>query len=449
MQNQKNSLSRLTIFLSSLFILLTTLSFNVNAVVGQAAVNTQQSDGILVRFKSGVSNATRQQVLGSAGCSETKQFGLVQGLSHASVQSGMHMHAALNNLQANNAVLYAEPNYIVTAAAIPNDPRFGALYGLNNTGQTGGTVDADIDAAEAWDTQTGTRVIVGVIDSGLDYNHEDIVGNVWRNTGEIANNGIDDDRNGFIDDIRGWDFANNDNNPFDDNDHGTHVSGTVAAVGNNGIGVTGVNWSAQIMPLKFLNAQGAGTTANAISALDYAVMMGARITNSSWGGGPFSRALFDSIANAQAAGHLFVTSAGNAGSNNDVTPTYPASYNLNNIIAVAATDDDDRLANFSSFGRVSVDLGAPGVAILSTTPGNTYSSFNGTSMASPHVAGAAALLLAADPTLSVAGLKAALLDNVDTIAALAGITVTGGRLNVGNAMNALVRVTVTPETATL
>ncbi len=455
--NQKNlhyehGITRITwlaFILISLVILLSSYPTRVNAVEGQPNMSELTAEGIILRFNASANNSTRQQVLRSAGCSEAKRYRLVPGLTLVNVQPGTSTDTALINLRNNSAVLYAEANTIVSAAAIPNDPRFSALYGLNNNAQTGGTDDADIDAPEAWDTQTGTNIIVAVIDSGLDYNHEDIVGNVWSNPGEIANNRIDDDNNGYVDDIRGWDFANNDNNPFDDNDHGTHVSGTIAAVGNNGIGVTGVNWTAQIMPLKFLNARGSGSIADAISALDYAVMMGARISNNSWGGGAFSQAMFDAIAAAQNSGHLFVAAAGNDGINTDITPAYPASYNLNNIISVAATDDDDALASFSNFGRNTVDLAAPGVSILSTTPRNTYSSFSGTSMATPHVAGAAALVLAEDITLNVVALKAALLDSVDLISALTGISVTGGRLNASTALAGLVSVVVTPNTATI
>ncbi len=453
MQQQLRSENTIIPWLSSilagLFLLMSALPLTANAVVGQAVSSTQQAEGLLLRFKSSTNNRIRQQILQNAGCTEARRFRLVQGLTLVNVQSGMSAKTALARLRSNSQVLYAEPNYIVSAAAIPNDPRFSELYGLDNTGQTGGTVDADIDAPEAWDSQTGADVVVAVIDTGLDYNHEDIIGNVWSNPGETPNNGIDDDNNGYIDDVMGWDFVNGDNDPFDDNDHGTHVSGTIAAVGNNGIGVAGVNWSARIMPLKFLSARGSGSTADAISALDYAVMMGARISNNSWGGGSFSQALYDSIAAAQTAGHLFVAAAGNDGANTDTTPSYPAGYDLDNIISVAATDDNDALAGFSNFGAVTVDLGAPGVNILSTTPANTYSSFSGTSMATPHVAGAAALVLAEDPSLDVVGLKAVLMNNVDAIGALAGITVTGGRLNVANAIAGLVRVVVTPATATI
>ncbi len=436
--------------LGSVLLLVSGLPLTAHAVMGQqASGQSQKANEILVRFSSTTRNHSRQQVLRAAGCTESRRFRLVKGLSLVTIDTGASMDSTLRQLRSSSQVLYAEPNYIVTTMAIPDDPRFGELYGLNNTGQTGGTPDADIDAPEAWDSQTGSDVVVAVIDTGLDYNHEDMVGNVWRNAGEIPNNGIDDDNNGYIDDVRGWDFVNNDNDPFDDNDHGTHVSGTIAAVGNNGIGVAGVNWSARIMPLKFLSARGSGSTADAISALDYAVMMGARISNNSWGGGAFSQALYDTIAAAQTAGHLFVAAAGNDGNNTDVTPSYPASYDLDNIVSVAATDDNDALASFSNFGALSVDLGAPGVSILSTTPANTYSSFSGTSMATPHVAGTAALVLAEDPGLEVTGLKALLMDSVDAIAALAGITVSGGRLNAANAIAALVRVVVTPEATTL
>ncbi len=437
------------LFLAGLWIWLL-LPGMAGAVVGlQPDAESLTPDTLLVRFEAGVDAARQRQLLTAAGCEAQRRFRLVQGLTLVKVRSGMSMDAARARLQASAGVRYAEPDYRVQATVLPDDPRFPELYGLHNTGQTGGTPDADIDAPEAWDRQTGTDVVVAVIDTGLDYNHEDIVGNVWTNPGEIPGNGIDDDNNGYVDDVRGWDFVNNDNDPFDDNDHGTHVSGTIAAVGNNGIGVTGVNWSARIMPLKFLSARGSGSTADAISALDYAVMMGARISNNSWGGGAFSQALYDAIAAAQAAGHLFVAAAGNDGVNTDVTPSYPASYDLDNIVSVAATDDNDALAGFSNFGAVTVDLGAPGVSILSTTPANTYSSFSGTSMATPHVAGTAALLLAADPTLDVVALKAALLDSVDAVAALAGLTVSGGRLNAANALASLVRVDVTPAEVTL
>ena len=310
---------------------------------------------------------------------------------------------------------YIQPNYTLSiAATIPNDPNFSQLWGLSNTGQTGGTADADIDAPEAWDIQTGSDILVGIIDTGIDYTHPDLVENIWTNPGEIAGNGIDDDGNGYVDDIHGYDFAYGDSDPMDGNSHGTHVAGTIAARGNDGTGVAGINWSAQLMALKFLDDSGSGYTYNALLAIEYATMMGARLTNNSWGGGGFDPAMYDAIAAAGTAGSLFVAAAGNASSNNDTTASYPASYDLENIISVASTDHNDTLSYFSNYGATSVDLGAPGSAIYSTVPGGGYDSFNGTSMASPHVAGVAALILAQDPSLTPAEVKQIILESVDS-----------------------------------
>ena len=324
---------------------------------------------------------------------------------------------------------YVEPDFIISLdATTPNDPSFPSLYGLNNTGQTGGTLDADIDAPEAWDLTIGSRsIVVGVIDTGVDYTHPDLAANIWTNPGEIAGDGIDNDGNGYVDDVHGYDFVNNDGDPMDDNGHGTHVSGTIGAVGNNAVGVAGVNWQVQIMGLKFLDSNGSGPTSAAVSALNYATMMrnnygvNIRLTNNSWGGGAFSQALSDAITASGNAGMLFVAAAGNSASNNDATPSYPASYNLPNIIAVAATDQNDALASFSNYGATSVDLAAPGVSILSTYPNNTYSSMSGTSMATPHVSGAAALAWSYAPGATYQQIRDALFDGVDPLPGLSGL----------------------------
>jgi hypothetical protein len=316
------------------------------------------------------------------------------------------------------------------------------LWGLHNTGQNGGTPDADIDAPEAWDTATGSAdVVVAVIDSGVDYNHEDLAANMWTNPGEIPANEIDDDHNGYVDDVYGIDTCNGDSDPFDDNGHGTHCSGTIGAVGDNSIGVVGVNWDVRIMTLKFLSASGSGWTSDAIECLEYGIMMetdygiNLKLTSNSWGGGGFSQSLYDAIEASGNAGMLFVAAAGNSGSNNDANPHYPSSYDLANIIAVAATDRDDDLAYFSCYGPQSVDLGAPGQDILSTTPGNSYSIYSGTSMATPHVSGAAALLWSINPSYGHSDTKGTLLCTVDPLASLAGMVLTGGRLNIDNAIN--------------
>jgi len=334
-------------------------------------------------------------------------------------------------------VEWVEPDYVVHINAVPNDSYFNELWGMHNTGQSGGTVDADIDAPEAWDTLTGGQVLVAVVDTGVDHGHPDLAANIWSNPGEIAGNGVDDDGNGFIDDTRGWDFVNNDNDAFDDNDHGTHVAGTIAAVGDNGLGVVGVNRNALIMPLKFLSAAGSGSTSDAIEAIYYAIDKGARVMNHSWGGGGFSQALSDAFTASQNAGIAMVVAAGNENRNNDSRASYPSSLTHSNIISVAATTRTDARASFSNYGLTSVDLGAPGDGILSTLPGSGYGSFSGTSMAAPHVAGAVSLLMAADPALNQAQIKDAILDSVDANAALTGKTVTGGRLNLNSALAAI------------
>ncbi|MFM9059021.1 MAG: S8 family peptidase, partial [Planctomycetaceae bacterium] len=341
-------------------------------------------------------------------------------------------------------VSYVEPDFAIAPRLVSNDPSFTQLWGLHNTGQSGGVADADIDAPEAWNVTTGSRsVVVAVIDTGFDYTHRDLAANAWRNPGETPGDGIDNDRNGFVDDVYGWDFANGDANPMDDNGHGTHVSGTIGAVGNNGTGVVGVNWQVSIMGLKFLDSEGSGATSDAVAAVNYATKMrrdfGINVvaSNNSWGGGGSSTALRDAIEAGGRAGILFVAAAGNESANNDRTASYPANYTSNAVISVAATDRSNRLASFSNYGATSVDLGAPGVSITSTVPGNGYATYSGTSMATPHVTGAVALLAAARPGSTPAEIRAALLGTTVPVAALAGKTVTGGLLNVDAAVRRL------------
>ena len=365
-----------------------------------------------------------------------------EGLDRTHVIKVTDVEKAVDDLKRNPNVEYTEPNYIVYTTLVPTDPHFSKLYGLHNTGQTGGKVDADIDAPEAWDLQTGSNsIVVAVIDTGVDYAHGDLAANTWVNKNEIPNNGIDDDNNGFIDDYRGWNFIGvGNNNPFDDHGHGTHVSGTIGAVANNGIGAAGVSWNVKIMPLKFLSSSGSGSISDAIEAVEYATMMGANIMSNSWGGGGFSQAMKDAIEAANDAGILFVAAAGNSNSNNDVSPNYPSNYDVSNVVAVAATDHNDNKASFSSYGATTVDLGAPGVNIFSSVPNGScslcslsgYRYLSGTSMATPHVSGALALIKSQFPELTSDGLKARLLSSVDPISALNGITVTGGRLNAFN-----------------
>ena len=331
---------------------------------------------VLVKWKGNASIHSIHHVKYTTGLTATRTFHTI-GVEQVRLPPSLHIGKALARLRRNTSVEYAEPNYIIRALVIPNDPQFAQLWGLNNTGQTGGTPDVDIDAPEAWDIHTGSsNVVIAVIETGVAYSHPDLDDgterNIWTNDAELNGTpGIDDDGNGYVDDVRGWDFVGEDNDPTDYHLHGTHVSGTIAAIGNNEEGVTGVNWYASIMPLRIFGVFGYGDTAKALEAITYAADNGAKVINASWGGGGFSQALYDAISYANDTGCLFVAAAGNGGDDgigddNDQDPFYPASYDLPNIISVAAVDHHDNLASFSNYGATSVDVGAPGVNIRSS-----------------------------------------------------------------------------------
>ena len=340
--------------------------------------------------------------------------------------------AAAEELERQRAVEYVEPNFVLRASRLPNDHFFNEQWGLRNVGQYGGKSGADVRAIEAWDAATGANVTVAVVDTGVDYAHADLVPNSWTNPLDPAN-GVDDDQNGFVDDVHGADFVDEDSNPTDDAGHGTHVAGIIGAKGNNSIGVAGVNWDAKIMALKFLDADGQGNTADAANSIDYAVSHGARVINASWGGPAFSQALYQAVRRAGDKGVVFVAASGNDGENADAKPDFPAAFDLPNVISVAATDSGDDLADFSNYGAVSVDVAAPGDDIESTVPDNIedsgYASFSGTSMAAPFVAGAAALYLSRFPQAPGAEARAAILQSADKLPTLAGKVASGGRLN--------------------
>ena len=328
---------------------------------------------ILVKFKPNVTPQSKEYFHASLGVVKKKEMTFI-GVHHLRLPPDMSVEQAVAIYRNNPDVEYAEPNYFRHSTAIPDDTDFGLLWGLNNTGQTvngtPGTPGADIHAPAAWDITKGSNnVIIAVIDSGVAWEHPDLSANIWTNPGEIPGNGIDDDGNGFIDDVHGWDFVDNDNDPtsYDHIAHGTHVAGTIAAVGNNGLGITGVMWTARIMPLRFLDETGSGSVSDEVSAIQYAIDKHAKIINASYDGPDFSQTEMNEIAAANTAGIVFVAAAGNNGTNNDITHTYPADYDLPNIISVAATDQSDNLTSFSNYGGNSVDVAAPGVNIWSTS----------------------------------------------------------------------------------
>ena len=401
---------------------------------------------VLVRFRSGVSEATIRRITEDLHDQVADEIETVPGLEVIDDLDDADAEAVAAEYRALPEVEYAEKNYEISLDHAggglkhlhPDDPKFSEQWALANNGQNGGKEGADISAMQAWATTTGSeKIVVAVLDSGVDYNHEDLVHNIWTRPANIEQ--YRDRDLGMIDDVHGFNADQNNGDPFDENGHGTHCAGIIGAEGGNTIGIAGVNWRIEIMPLKFMNAGGFGTTRGAIEALNYAIErkeagVNVRVINASWGSTQRSRALEDVIRKAYQAGILFVAASGNASTNTDRTPHYPASYNVGNVISVAALDRSDALATFSNYGGKSVHIAAPGVDILSTWLGNDYEEHSGTSMATPVVAGVAALVLSAHPNLSVDQLRSLLLKSVDELPSLKGKVSTGGRINAAKAV---------------
>ena len=415
---------------------------------------------VIVKYKDGTvaalaAEGTGPVELSALGAEVTDNFSTegLGGMQALELSGQTTVKEAIDELESSPYVAYAEPNYIISlslpetdpagpdnpsalsALSYPNDPKYSEQWALLNSGQTGGTSGADIKASGGWDITTGSKdIVVAVIDTGVDYTHPDLAANIWTNPNEIPNNGIDDDNNGYIDDVHGYDFINNDNDPMDDNGHGTHCAGVIGAAGNNGVGIAGLAWNVKIMPLKFLRSDGNGDTSAALNAIAYAKRMGANVISCSWGGTSKSQALGDAIASTNT---LFACAAGNEGANNDVTSHYPSGFDSPQIISVAASDANDQMPSFSNYGATTVDVAAPGDSILSTyrtSSGNQYVKMKGTSMSTPYVAGLAALILSKDPSLSPTQIKEKMMDNVDQVSAFSGKTVSGGRIDVQKAL---------------
>ena len=385
---------------------------------------------LLIKFRPTATESRRSAARQSIAAKFVRRFQSID-VEHVLLPTGLTVAAALQSLRQNSDVLRVAPNYIrqIVASQPPNDPLWlnDSLWGLTRIG-----------APAAWSNfGTGSdSVVAAVIDTGIDYLHPDLSANVWTNPGEIPGNGIDDDGNGYIDDVHGIDTFNHDSNPVDDHGHGTHVAGTIGAVGNNGIGVVGINWRVKLIACKFMSSGGSGPDSAAIECFDYLTSLklrgiNVRVTNNSWGSdsGDVDTFLKDAIDAAGNAGIVNVFAAGNNGTNNDVMPFSPASYTSPSIVAVAASETNDGRAGFSNYGLTSVDLAAPGAGIISTAAGGGYASAAGTSMAAPHVAGAVAMVASLHPEYSVSDIKNVLLENVDRLGSWDGLVASGGRLN--------------------
>jgi subtilisin family serine protease/PKD repeat protein len=400
------------------------------------SVIAMPADHILLNPERALSEAEAQAYAGALGGKVLKRSALSQNILISLPEAKLDsVPNAIAKLAGQPGVRSAEPDYVLYAlATLPTDPDFSKLYGLYNTGQTGGTNRNDIHAPEAWDITQGSKsVIVAVIDTGIDYTHPDLQSQISINTAEVPGDGIDNDANGFVDDFRGWNFAESTNDPIDRQSHGTHCAGTIGAESNNAKGVVGVNWNVSLLPLKFLNDSGAGASSDAIDAVLYGVMRGAKVLSNSYGGGGYSQAFADAIEQARTANVVFVAAAGNSASS---TPMYPAAYANANILSVAATDANDKIAVFSNYddGTGWVDLAAPGVDIYSTIPGGNYGYKNGTSMAAPHVSGVCGLVYAVEPGITADDAVAWVKDGVDVKPVLSDMVSTGGRLNAYNTL---------------
>ncbi len=409
---------------------------------------------LIVRFKADVTPAEIRRIAAAQNDAVEDTFESVNNLvliddlddaeAALTAEQYRRMSDKVDYAEVNERIFLDEPDdrqfepADAPALPLPNDPEFLHQWGLNNTGRDGGTSGADISALKAWKVRTGSPdVVVAVLDTGVDYRHDDLLANMWTRPANVP--AYSDDDLGVFDDVHGYDADADIADPMDDNGHGTHCAGIIGAEGNNGIGIAGVNWNVKIMPLKFLGRGGFGSTANAIEAINYAIDrkrhgVNIRVISASWGSTTYSKALEDAIRAAGENGILFVAAAGNASTDNDRRPHYPSNYRLPNVVSVAATDNTDAIASFSNFGAKSVHIAAPGRQIVSTWMGGSYREASGTSMATPYVSGAAALIAAGDPNITVEQLREKLLASVDKIASLDGKVSTGGRLNLAKAV---------------
>ncbi len=420
-----------------------------------AEFETHAQDELLVRFKDNVAPDVKAAAHDRHKAISIKSFRHLKNLERVKLPSGVSLERAIASYRENSNVLYVEPNYRAKLFSVPNDPGFSFQWNLQNTGQYGGTPGADIGAVQAWDITTGSKqVVVAVIDTGVDYTHSDLAANMWRNEADCNSNGIDDDGNGYVDDCYGIDTVNDDSDPMDDNNHGTHLAGIIGAVGNNLLGVAGINWNVKIMACRFTDQAGLGTVADALACLDYVADMKDRginivATNNSWGIYGYSQALYDAISTQQEKGILFIAAVRSSNTSNDRSPNYPASYYLPNVIAVGSADQFGQRSVFSDFGRSTVHLLAPGEDIISTAIGGEYLAQTGTSTAAAHVTGVAALLKAQDPGRDWVAIKNLLLagGDITDVAGTSNTTITRKRLNAYGSLtcsNSVVRSRLRP-----